>query len=62
MADEFSLRVRRPGGGTPKLNDWGVDCEYGVLRDVLLGPADHYQWLQTSSVSKKTDIRCSSMR
>jgi N-dimethylarginine dimethylaminohydrolase len=36
------------------LENWGVDCEYGVLRDVLLGPADNYQWLETSSVSKKS--------
>ncbi len=54
MSDGFSLRAREPGGGTPTLQNWGVDCEYGVLRDVLLGPADHYQWLQTSSVSKKS--------
>ena len=54
MTNEFSLRRRRAGGGTPRLQDWGVDSEYGVLRDVLLGPADHYRWLETSSVSKKS--------
>ncbi len=54
MADEFSLRRRQPDGGTPRLQHWGVDCEYGVLRDVLLGPADFYQWRETSSVSKKS--------
>ncbi len=54
MSDGFNLRNRREGGATPVLKDWGVDCEYGVLRDVLLGPADHYQWLETSSVSKKS--------
>jgi N-dimethylarginine dimethylaminohydrolase len=54
MNSAFSLRARRENGGTPVLEKWGVDCEYGVLRDILLGPADHYQWLETSSVSKKS--------
>ncbi len=54
MTSVFSLRARSPGGGTPELDSWGVDCEYGLLRDVLLGPADHYRWLETSSVSKKS--------
>ena len=54
MTDEFSLRSRKPDGATPELKNWGADCEYGVLRDVLLGPADNYQWLETSSVSKKS--------
>ena len=54
MSSQFSLRVRVEGGGTPVLQDWGADCEYGVLQDILLGPADFYQWLETSSVSKKS--------
>ena len=54
MNSAFNLRARRENGGTPVLAEWGVDCEYGVLRDILLGPADHYQWLETSSVSKKS--------
>ena len=48
------MKCRIDGGGTPTLESWGADCEYGVLRDVLLGPADHYQWLKTSSISKKS--------
>ncbi len=54
MNPEFSLRCRKQGGGTPTLQSWGADCDYGVLRDVLLGPADFYQWRETSSVSKKS--------
>ncbi len=54
MNSNFKLRARREGGGTPLLEGWGADCEYGVLRDVLLGPADNYKWLETSSVSKKS--------
>ncbi len=54
MNNNFSLRTRREGGGTPVLRNWGADCDYGVLRDILLGPVDHYRWLETSSVSKKS--------
>lgn len=54
MHSNFSLSARVQGGGTPVLSEYGADCEYGVLRDVLLGPAEHYKWLNTSSVSKKS--------
>ena len=53
-ATPFSLRARRDGGGTPRLNHWGADSDYGLLRDVLLGPICNYRWLRTSSLSKKT--------
>ena len=33
---------------------WGVDSEYGRLRDVLLCPPDHFQWRATSPISEKT--------
>ena len=33
-----SLRTRHDGGGTPILERWGSNSEYGRLRDVLLGP------------------------
>ena len=33
---------------------WGVDSEYGLLRDVLLCSPDNFHWLPTSSVSKAT--------
>lgn len=52
-ADGFSLRHRRDGGGTPRLNSWGVDSEYGLLRDVLLGPVANLKHLSTSSLSRK---------
>jgi len=53
-ASEFQLRSRREGGGTSRLNAWGADSDYGVLRSVLLGPIENYKWLETSSVSKKS--------
>lgn len=39
------LQARVAGGGTPRLEDWGADCEYGVLRDVLLGPVESFHWM-----------------
>lgn len=48
------LRARNPEGNTPLLTEWGCNSEYGNLTDVLLGPADNYKWLPTSSISKAT--------
>ncbi len=39
------LQARVPGGGTPRSEDWGVDSEYGILRDVLLGPVESFHWM-----------------
>lgn len=36
------------------MTDWGVDSEYGLLHDVLLGPAENFRWLPTSAISKAT--------
>lgn len=33
---------------------WGVDSEYGRLRDVLLCPPRNFRWLETSAISKAT--------
>jgi N-dimethylarginine dimethylaminohydrolase len=33
---------------------WGVNSEYGRLRDVLLCSAENFRWLPTSSISKAT--------
>lgn len=33
---------------------WGVDSEYGVLRDVLLCRPDNFRWLATSVISRAT--------
>ena len=42
---ETVLRARHEGGGTPVLEEWGVDSEYGVLRDVLLSSPECFRWL-----------------
>jgi N-dimethylarginine dimethylaminohydrolase len=31
---------------------WGVDSEYGTLRDVLLCPPDYYEWLPLNAVAQ----------
>jgi len=51
---QFSLRARQKEGNTPILEDWGMDSEYGVLTDVLLGPADFYQWLPSNSTAQRS--------
>ncbi len=35
-------------------NGWGVNSEYGPLRDVLLCRPEYFRWLPTSSISKAT--------
>ena len=44
-----ALRARRQGGGTPVLQDWGSNAEYGMLRDVLLGPVESFSWMETNA-------------
>ncbi|MEE2981042.1 MAG: arginine deiminase family protein [Pseudomonadota bacterium] len=38
----------------PDLNGWGIDNDYGVLRDVLLGKPDHFEWRPISQIAKRT--------
>ena len=54
------LRNRKKNGMTPKLQNWGVNSEYGVLRDVLLGSAECFHWmgeenLEYSSICRASD-------
>lgn len=51
QVDHFDLSVRSKNGATPELGHWGVNSEYGVLTDVLLGKPDHLKQLATSSLS-----------
>lgn len=47
-------RRRRAGGGSGELADWGIDSEYGVLRELLLGPMDHYDWRTGNAMSRRS--------
>ncbi len=46
---QAALRVRSAGGNTPTLTAWGVNSEYGVLRDVLLGPVETFHWVEDNA-------------
>ena len=35
-------------------NGWGIDSEYGVLRDVLLGRPDYYRWVDAGPLTQRT--------
>ncbi len=55
-----TLTTRRDNGATPELADWGINSEYGVLRDVLLGSAECFRWmgdenLEYSSICRASD-------
>ncbi len=50
------LRTRVEGGGTARPRAWGVDSEYGRLRDVLVGPIDNYTWQpQSNAVAARSE-------
>jgi N-dimethylarginine dimethylaminohydrolase len=51
----MKLRTRVDGGGTPRPEHWGVDSEYGRLRDVLVGPIDHFSWQPGNAVAQRSE-------
>jgi N-dimethylarginine dimethylaminohydrolase len=51
----MQLRTRLERGGTPRPNHWGLDSEYGVLRDVLVGPIDNFSWQPGNAVAQRTE-------
>lgn len=52
-----ALKARHEHGGTPRDERWGVDSEYGVLRDVLLGSADGFRWLGEENAQYSALVR-----
>ena len=38
----------------PDSGSWGVDSEYGALRDVLLCRPDNFRWRETSAITRAT--------
>ncbi len=48
--DNGQLQARVAGGGTPRPEGWGVDSEYGTLREVLLGPVESFHWMEDNAV------------
>jgi N-dimethylarginine dimethylaminohydrolase len=51
----MQLRTRLETGGTPRATHWGIDSEYGRLRDVLIGPIDHFAWRAGNSVAQRSE-------
>jgi N-dimethylarginine dimethylaminohydrolase len=51
------LRARVPGGGSQVLERWGLDSEYGALRDVLLGSPDSFRWLGEENAQYSALVR-----
>jgi N-dimethylarginine dimethylaminohydrolase len=51
----MQLRTRIDGGGTPRSKPWGIDSEYGRLRDVLVGPIDNFSWQAWNAVARRTE-------
>lgn len=49
------LRTRIDGGGTPLPDNWGIDSEYGRLRDLLVGPIDNYHWTMGNAVAQRSE-------
>ena len=51
------FRTRSEDGDTSRMSDWGADCEYGVLRDVLLGPAETFHWMDQDNAAFSSVVR-----
>ncbi|MEP5763594.1 MAG: arginine deiminase family protein [Halieaceae bacterium] len=51
----MQLRTRLEGGGTPRPDNWGIDSEYGRLRDLLIGPIDNYSWQPGNAVAQRSE-------
>ena len=51
------LQARQPAGGSPRLDRWGIDSEYGTLRDVLLGGPEGFRWLGEENAQYSALVR-----
>jgi len=52
-----ALRAREEGGGSSVLERWGIDSEYGALRDVLLGGPECFRWLGEENAQYSALVR-----
>ncbi len=51
------LRARVEGGGTPLMSTWNLGREGGVLKDVLLGPAEGFRWMGLENAAWSSLVR-----
>jgi len=56
-ATNTPLRARREEGGTAVLDEWGINSEFGVLRDVLLGSPEAFRWLGEENAQYSALVR-----
>ncbi len=58
MSDQKSkLGIRVEGGGTREMTDWYLKSETGPLKDVLLGPAESFDWLGPENAEYSSLVR-----
>ena len=50
----MNLGQRKAGGGSEVLSRWGMDSEHGVLREVLIGPVDHFRWQPGNAMARRS--------
>ena len=59
VSERPSLRTRNPNGGTSESEYWGVNSEYGLLRDVLLGSPECFRWMGAENLQYSSICRTS---
>ncbi len=59
QATESRFRRRNLEGNTTPLEGWGINSEYGVLRDVLLGPPETFRWMTAENAQFSSVVRAS---
>ena len=58
-SDIPSLGIRNPLGQTRISEYWGINSEYGVLRDVLLGSPECFRWMGDENLAYSSICRSS---
>ncbi len=53
------LRYRDENGSTAELSDWGVNSEFGILYDVLLGSPECFRWMGEENLAYSSICRAS---
>ena len=56
-ASTTPLRARLENGGTPKMSNWALKSETGMLRDILLGPSEPFRWLGAENAAYSSLVR-----
>ncbi|MGD1878676.1 MAG: dimethylarginine dimethylaminohydrolase family protein, partial [Kiloniellaceae bacterium] len=57
MPQATPLQARVEGGGTPTMPKWALASEAGLLKDVLLGPAEGFRWMGLENAAWSSLVR-----